>query len=267
MLRILVTNDDGIDALGIRKLTEVLLSLPELEVYVVAPNEEKSGVGHGVTYREALSPTKHAFYNLPVQAWGINGNPADCVKAAYFLLFEQGKKPDLVFSGINVGNNLGKDVYYSGTCSAAREAVILGVPAVALSYDNFFHADNYGEVEVLVKPILAEFIARAKAARMPKEVFWNVNIPHLSPQEVKGVAPAVLSLYHYHDKYTEEAEKGYWLQRQYKEAEEHEAEEDYRLLKHGYITITPVHIDSTDRTLVKEMDSWGLVKHTYGAEK
>lgn len=259
MLRILITNDDGIDALGIRKLTEALLTLPDVEVFVVAPSEEKSGVGHGVTYREALAPKEHSFYGLPVKAWAVNGNPADCVKAAYFLLMNEGNRPDLVFSGVNVGNNLGKDVYYSGTCSAAREAVILGIPAVALSYDNYFHPDDYGQVEELIAPILASFVEKARRNQMEKEVFWNINIPHLKPEEVKGVAPAVLSLYHYQDKYTQQ-EQGFWLTREYKETKEHEDAEDYRLLCNGFITITPVHIDSTDRALLQELEEWALVK-------
>lgn len=255
MLRILVTNDDGIDALGIHRLVEALLAFSDIDIMVVAPSREQSGVGHGITYREALAPAKHEFHQLPVEAWKVNGTPADCVKAAYHLLVQEGKKPDLVFSGINVGNNLGRDVYYSGTCSAAREAVILGIPAVALSYDNFFHSDNYGEVVEIVRPILRQFLDKAKANACPQEIFWNVNIPHLPHREIKGIAPAVLSLYHYEDKYHMEHE-GYWLRREYRGAEEHPEDEDYRLLMNGYITITPVHIDSTDRSLLDDIKNW-----------
>lgn len=257
MLRILVTNDDGINAQGIHRLVEALLAYQDIELTVVAPSEEQSGVGHGITYREALAPMRHGFHELPVEAWQVNGTPADCVKAAYHFLLQEGKQPDLVFSGINVGNNLGRDVYYSGTCSAAREAVILGVPAVALSYDNFFHRENYGEVVEIVRPILREFLDKVKEKALPAEVFWNVNIPHLPQAEVKGVAPAVLSLYHYEDKYHMEHE-GYWLRREYREAEDHPQNEDYRLLTEGYITVTPVHIDSTDRTLLDEIKNWSV---------
>jgi 5'-nucleotidase len=255
MQRILVTNDDGIDAQGIRHLAEALLTLPDVEVFVVAPAEEKSGVGHGVTYREPLSPTPHPFYGLPVKAWAINGNPADCVKAAYHLLFAGEKKPDIVFSGINVGANLGRDVYYSGTCSGAREAVIHGIPGVALSYDNWEDQENYGAVTQIVQPLLRRFIAKAKSGELPDEVFWNVNIPHLQPSQIKGIAPAVLSLYHYHDRYLQE-EEGYWLSRQYPDDRKHREEDDYRLVKDGYITVTPVHIDATDRSLLSRVHDW-----------
>lgn len=260
MPRILVTNDDGIQAQGIRRLVEALLELNDLEIYVVAPAEERSGVGHGLTYRAALMPTPHDFYGLPVKAWAINGNPADCVKAAYFLLFEDDKKPDIVFSGINVGSNLGRDVYYSGTCSAAREAAILGVPAAAFSYDNWEAQEDYGQVTEIVRPLLAELIDKAGRNQFPKDVFWNVNIPHRIPQEIKGIAPASLALHHYHDRFHRE-EEGYWLHRQYPEKLPHGEQEDYALLKSGYITVTPVHIDSTDKTLLAEVKMWPVVQN------
>lgn len=260
MQRILVTNDDGIHAQGIHRLVEALLTLADVEIYVVAPAEERSGVGHGITYRSALTPTPEDFYGLPVKAWAINGNPADCVKAAYFLLFEDGKKPDIVFSGINVGSNLGRDVYYSGTCSAAREAVILGMPAAAFSYDNWIAQHDYAGVAPLVQPLLVELIAKAKAGEMPQDVFWNVNIPYLKEIEIKGIAPAKLALHHYHDKYELE-EEGYRLEREYPEALFKGEEEDYFLLKNGYITVTPIHIDSTDKTLLAGIQDWSVVRN------
>ncbi|MEJ8546764.1 5'/3'-nucleotidase SurE [Brevibacillus borstelensis] len=259
MLRVLLTNDDGIDALGIRKLAEALLALPDLEIFVVAPAEERSGVGHGLTYRSALSPTPHSFYGLPVTAWTIDGNPADCIKGAYHLLFEEGKKPDIVFSGINVGTNLGRDIYYSGTCSGAREAVILGIPGAALSYDNWSDQENYGQVEEIIRPLLQMFCDQAREDRLAPEVFWNVNIPHLAPHEIRGVAPAALALNHYEDKYNLEAE-GYWLTREYPDRSNPLPEQDYYLVKRGYIAVTPVHIDATDRSLLDKMLEWPLVK-------
>ncbi|MDF2680462.1 MAG: 5/3-nucleotidase SurE [Brevibacillus sp.] len=259
MLRILITNDDGIEALGIKRLAEALLTLEDAEIYVVAPQEEKSGVGHGVTFRSALQPQKHDFYGLPVKAWAINGNPADCIKAAYHLLFEDDQKPDLVFSGINVGTNLGRDIYYSGTCSGAREAVILGVPGIALSYDNWFDQENYGEVAQMIQPLVKEFTEKAAQGELPQQVFWNVNIPHVPLDEVKGIVPASLSLNHYVDKYNQEG-PGYFLMREYPEVMPIAEPLDYDLLKNGYIAITPVHIDATDRTLLEQMDEWSFVK-------
>lgn len=259
MLRILITNDDGIDALGIKRLAEALLTLEGADIYVVAPQEEKSGVGHGLTLRSALDPQERDFYGLPVKAWAINGNPADCVKAAYHLLFEDGQKPDIVFSGINVGTNLGRDIYYSGTCSGAREAVILGVPGVALSYDNWFDQENYGEVTEMIQPLVREFAEQAKKGVLPENVFWNVNIPHVPQAQIKGIVPASLSLNHYEDKYSKE-EEGYFLMREYPEAEPPAELLDYDLVKSGYIAVTPVHIDATDKALLKEMGEWSFVK-------
>ncbi|GED72149.1 5'-nucleotidase SurE [Brevibacillus reuszeri] len=259
MFRILVTNDDGIDALGIKRLTEALLTLEGAEIYVVAPVEEKSGVGHGVTYRSALAPEKHDFYGLPVKAWAVNGNPADCVKSAYYLLFEDGHKPDIVFSGINVGTNLGRDIYYSGTCSGAREAVLLGIPGIALSYDNWFDQENYGDVVQMIQPLVSEFREKAEKRELPPNVFWNINIPHVPLNQIKGIVPATLSLHHYEDKYNEEAE-GYFLTREYPEVMPLAEPLDYDLVKHGYIAVTPVHIDATDREFLQEMGEWSFVK-------
>lgn len=255
MQRVLITNDDGIDALGIRALAEALVTLPDVQVFVVAPAEEKSGVGHGVTYRETLAPTTHPFYGLPVQAWAVNGNPADCVKAAYHLLFAQEEKPDIVFSGINVGSNLGRDVYYSGTCSGAREAVLLGIPGVALSYSNWEEQQNFGEVTEIVRPLLQSFLQRVKNGELPEEVFWNVNIPHLPKEKIKGIVPAVLSLYHYHDRY-EKTDSGYLLGRTYELEHDPVDADDYLLVSEGYIAVTPIHIDATDRSLLLQTKTW-----------
>ncbi|CCF13117.1 5'/3'-nucleotidase SurE [Brevibacillus laterosporus] len=259
-MRILLTNDDGIEALGIRTLAEALLPLQDLEIYVVAPSEERSGVGHGVTFREALAPAPHDFYGLPVKAWSVNGNPADCVKAAYYLLFKDQERPDLVLSGINVGANLGKDVYYSGTCSAAREAVILGIPAVALSYDNYHNPTSFGEVGKIIEPLLKQFMEQTKQKQMPPKVFWNVNVPDLPKSQIKGITPAVLAFDFYHDVYSP-SDSGYFLGREYPERmEKQSTEEDFQLVKQGYTTVTPIHIDSTDRKLLEQMKEWPLLK-------
>ena len=263
MLRILITNDDGIEALGIRKLAEALLGLPEVEIYVVAPASEKSGVGHGVTFRSALAPSPHPFYELPVKAWAVEGNPADCVKGAYHLLFDEETKPDIVFSGINVGTNLGRDIYYSGTCSGAREAVILGIPGVALSYDNWFDQENYGDVVEIIRPLLQMFCDQARGEKLVPEVFWNINIPHLPKEKIRGVVPAALAMNHYEDKYNLEA-GGYWLTREYPDRSNPAPEEDYYLVQRGYISVTPVHIDATDRVLLEKMLEWPLVKQWNG---
>jgi 5'-nucleotidase len=259
MLRILLTNDDGIEAQGIRRLAEALLDLKNAEIYVVAPAEERSGVGHGLTYRSALAPVSHPFYGLPVKAWAINGNPADCVKAACHLLFEDRRRPDIVFSGINVGTNLGRDIYYSGTCSGAREAVILGVPGVALSYDNWYAQDDFGQVGELIRPLLHMFCEQAAEKKLPADVFFNINIPHLPPEQVKGIAPAALALHHYEDKFDRQDE-GYWLTREYPDGQKQSDADDYHLVKNGYITVTPVHIDATDRSLLADMAEWPLLK-------
>jgi 5'-nucleotidase len=250
MVNILVTNDDGIQALGIRKLVTCLGGWAN--VFVVAPKAERSAVGHGITVREPLMIEEVDFYGMKdVQAWSVNGNPADCVKVALHVLLNN--KPDFILSGINAGLNLGKDVYYSGTISAAREGVIHGIPSIAISYDNHFHQLNFGEVEKLLIPVLKSLQGRS----LPEQVLFNVNIPHVRHDELKGVTPCSLQLHHYSDRI--DRKKGlegeeFWLERHYDQ--EPVAQTDYSLLNEGYITITPIHIDSTDKNYLEMMKKW-----------
>ncbi|MBO8170491.1 MAG: 5'/3'-nucleotidase SurE [Bacillaceae bacterium] len=259
--RILITNDDGIDALGIHKL---VLAARELgEVYVVAPDCEQSSVGHAITVREGLRANRVPFHEMDgVKAWKVNGTPADCVKMALHVILKE--KPDIVISGINAGVNLGKDVYYSGTVSGAREAVIHGLPAIAVSYDNHFHRDDFGDAVEILSPVLKNVIEHP----IPRETLLNINIPHRPLDDIKGVVPAPLSLYHYRDLFETRpaitGEEEYWIERSYENNPVEEGD-DYHMLRNGYVTITPVHIDSTDWRYMEKMTTWSLDRSLRGS--
>jgi 5'-nucleotidase len=250
MLKILITNDDGIHALGIKRLVESLRG--RAKIYVSAPSEERSAVGHGITVRTPLRVESIDFHGYSdITAWSINGNPADCVKMAILALMDE--KPDLILSGINAGINLGKDIYYSGTVSAAREGVILGIPSIALSYDNHFHPYNFGEVDTMI----AQLFKTIDPGEIPKDVLLNINLPHRKLKEVEGVLPVPLDLHHYSDDMRlKEGEGGgeYWLERKYNIEQMYHY--DYHMLKAGYITVTPIHIDSTDLSFLSTLKSW-----------
>lgn len=250
MVNILVTNDDGVQALGIRKLVECLHEWAN--VFVIAPKTERSAVGHGITVREPLMIEEVDFYGMKdVKAWSVNGNPADCVKVALHVLLDE--KPDFILSGINTGLNLGKDVYYSGTVSAAREGVIHGIPSVAISYDNYFHPLDFGEVEKLLLPVLRSLQENS----LPEQVLFNVNIPHVKQDKLKGIVPCPLQLHHYSDRIDrKEGSEGheYWLERHYDQEPANQT--DYSLLSEGFVTITPIHIDSTDKSCLEKMKKW-----------
>ncbi|RXT14955.1 5'/3'-nucleotidase SurE [Ammoniphilus sp. CFH 90114] len=250
MLKILVTNDDGIHALGIKTLVESICDWAT--IYISAPSEERSAVGHGITVRQPLMAEEFDFYGMKqVKAWSVNGNPADCVKLALHVLLDE--KPDLVLSGINAGLNLGKDIYYSGTVSAAREGVIHGIPSIALSYDNHFHPQDFGEVTEILKP----WLRKVKPMKIPSDVFLNVNVPHVKTYELKGIIPVPLDLHHYSDQIDRKpSEKGdeFWIQRNYDRKLMEQSDRD--MLSKGYVTVTPVHIDATDTLFMQELRNW-----------
>lgn len=257
-MKVLLTNDDGIDAQGIRLLAQVFQGWAD--IYVVAPDEERSSVGHGITVRQGLRAIPHSFHGIEgvKKSWMVNGTPADCVKVALHLLLDE--PPDFVVSGVNVGVNLGKDIYYSGTISGAREAVIHGIPALAVSYDNYHHPDDFGEVVKILLPIFQDI----KKRPLPSDCLLNINVPHLPAEQCKGVVPAPLSLYHYKDRFEERGEHpentSYWLDRQYGDSPFAEGD-DFHALKNGYVTITPIHIDSTYWSYMKTISEWPITKN------
>ncbi|WCK55929.1 5'/3'-nucleotidase SurE [Aneurinibacillus sp. Ricciae_BoGa-3] len=253
MYTIVITNDDGIEAQGIHRLAISLAGLAK--VVVVAPDQERSAEGHRITVREGLTVRQVDFHGTGLDAWAVNGTPADCIKMAVNVILAE--KPDLVISGINAGLNMGKDIYYSGTVSAAREAVINGVPAIAVSYDNYLYPGDFGEVEKLLRPIWEEISIHS----IPLDVLLNVNVPHLRINKLKGTAITGLDIHHYQDRIKEKQGKAgaeFWLEREYGEAQG--VLNDYSMVKDGFISVTPIHIDSTDREFMKEMKSWHLFR-------
>ena len=179
-MKILLTNDDGIQSGGLQKLAEVLRSRPEHRVYVIAPENNRSGISHAVSVLSA--PVK--LTKLSEDTWTCSGYPADCVIVA--ILGELPWKPDLVISGINEGENLGTDIIYSGTAAAARQASLAGIPAIALSlasYDNLC----FDMAALWAADHLEELVALWE-----EDTFLNVNIPNCpgGPDGMVAASPA-----------------------------------------------------------------------------
>ena len=175
---ILVTNDDGITAAGIKALVESLKKIGD--VAVVAPERERSAVGHAITMHKPLRANREKFFGEGIDAWSVNGTPSDCVKLGIEVLAKE--KPDLVFSGINRGPNLGTDVLYSGTVSAAVEAVMMGVPSAALSLASYEYEDYGAASEFAVSLALNMY-----REGLEGDTLLNVNVPGVSRDEIKGV--------------------------------------------------------------------------------
>ena len=188
---LLITNDDGIYAEGIQLLGQALFDCDAgYDLAIVAPNHEQSAVGHAITMHRPLRVHEARFLHNPeLVGWSVNGTPSDCVKLAVEAILPQ--KPDLVISGINRGGNLGTDVIYSGTVSAAVEGIILGIPAVAVSLMEGGTEKDFKYAAAFVR----DLVPRLLENRLPRGTILNINVPRIAtglrepglPASVEGV--------------------------------------------------------------------------------
>ena len=249
-MNILVCNDDGVFAWGLNVLQEHLKKIGK--VWVVAPLEEKSTTGHSLTIHKPLRVQK-----LESGFYGVNGSPADCV---YIGIREVMKKmPDLVVSGINRGANLGQDVYYSGTVSAAREACILGIPSIAIS-TNVDYKKKKEEKEIhfdTAAKAVVQLLKTIKYKEIPKHTLLNVNAPDVPFRQIKGFRAAKQGFRYYSGnviKRIDHRGKPYfWIGGQYK-GFMNQPGSDCLAVSKNYISITPVQLDCTDYSFLSELE-------------
>lgn len=251
-MRILVTNDDGIEALGIKRL---IIALKEIgEVYVVAPETEMSACGHGITVYRPIQVKKYNFLNN-ITAWSVAGTPADCVKLGITTLLD--KKPDIVVSGINLGPNLGTDVLYSGTVSGAIEGVILGIPAIAISLDSHLTVDFS-----LAQKIALNLCKQMLNKDLAPDTLLNVNVPAIPEKQVKGYKITKLGERKYINTYDHRKDpRGndyYWLTGHVVQPNANDADLDVVAIKNNYISVTPIHFDLTNYRIIEQIKNWGL---------
>jgi len=251
-MKILLCNDDGIHARGISVLHKSIGHLGDL--HVVAPDTERSAAGHAITLTD---PIKIMDVEKNEQPFGtaVSGTPADCVKLAVSFLHKD-DPPDLVVSGINLGSNTGISVLYSGTVSAASEAAILGVPAIALSLCTY--QDPQWDTAARVA---AEIVAKVAANPLPDGVLLNVNIPNLPFDQIKGMKAGQMGRSRFIERFTEHRDpRGhfyYWLDGDMKMLDEN-TETDERLVNDGYVSLTPIHIDLTARHSMAQVETWNV---------
>lgn len=264
MSNILISNDDGIFALGVRTLANTLAQEGH-QVTVVCPDRERSATGHGLTLHQPIRAKEvDSIFDSSVVAWSCSGTPADCVKFALSAVMKT--KPDFVYSGINHGPNLGTDVLYSGTVSAAMEGVLEGIPSVAFSLASFSAVDFQPSADFALK-----LIKRMTTENYPKAPLLSVNIPPISTEEIVGIAVTRQGVRRYIEKFAKRLDpRGksyYWLEGEI--IEDVEQPEDINLPPHiltdvqairdHYITITPLQYNLTDAIIVKhlyEEDFW-----------
>lgn len=237
-MAILVTNDDGIYAPGLAALYQELRLLGE--VAVVAPESEQSAVGHAISLTTPLR-VKQVSLGGGARGWAVSGTPADCVKIALAELLPE--PPELVVSGINLGPNVGINVLYSGTVSAATEAAILGLRAVAVSL-NTYREPDFAAAALLTRRLLAQL----QDWPLPERVCLNINLPALPPEQIKGVRITRQDtgrlVEHFQHRVDPRERVYYWLA-EINERRDLESGTDFEALESGYISITPIHHDLT----------------------
>lgn len=250
-MKILLTNDDGIYAPGLNALYEELNE--EFDISIVAPESEMSAAGHSITLSNPLKVSK-VKKNGVFYGHAVSGTPADSVKIAVQELLE--KKPDIILSGINLGSNVGINVLYSGTVSAATEGAFLGIPSAALSLDTRKDADFRFAAGFSRKVI--SYIVENK---INNNTALNVNIPAVPESDIKGVALARQSLNIYREKYERRVDpRGnvyYWLTGEFP-PDENTMDTDTTLLKQNMITITPITYNLTSLEDLERMKKFAL---------
>lgn len=251
-MKILITNDDGIFAEGIYKLAKKLNE--KFEVYVVAPDRQRSATGHAITMHHPLRANKINFFDTNISAWAIDGTPADCVKLAVEALLDE--KPDVIISGINDGPNLGTDVLYSGTVSAAIEGAIHGIQSMAVSMVGRENL-NYN----LGANFSFTLVEKLKEKKLPKDTLLNINIPNCKKEEINGVKITTLGIRRYKNSFVKRTDpRGqayYWLGGEViKEVQN--ASSDITCIEGKYISVTPIHFDLTKFDLVNEIKNWNI---------
>ena len=245
----LVTNDDGYLAPGIRSLARALEGLGD--VVVVAPDREQSATSHSLTLHHPLrvKQTEVSWHH-------IDGTPTDCVMLAVAALLDA--KPDYVFSGINHGGNMGEDVLYSGTVSAAMEGTVLGIPSVAVS---LVHGDEQwlDGYERVVRRLAEQIVAAPAEVLFPPDTLLNINLPDVDPSAVQGVRVTSLSKRVYADPVVvakdPHGKTYYWIGGGAPTWAGPE-DSDYLAIASGYVSITPIHLDLTHRRAIAEIERW-----------
>jgi 5'-nucleotidase len=254
-MNILLTNDDGIYAPGLRALYDGLR--PDNEVTVIAPESEQSAVGHAITILKPLR-IKPISLSDGFKGFAVDGTPADCVKIGVRKVLSS--TPDFIVSGINPGANVGVHVLYSGTVSAATEGAILGIPSISVSVDTFSHS-HYEPGVRLVRSL----IHIIKRNGLKKGTALNINLPALAWEDIKGISITRHSDSRFEETFDQRVDpRGniyYWHATETLLVDK-DGSTDQQALLEGRISITPIHCDLTDSDAVDRLETWKLHMNT-----
>jgi 5'-nucleotidase len=248
---ILVTNDDGVDSEGLLKLKQALSGVAP--VAVLAPNRNWSASGHSKTLDRPLRVAEVTLADGS-RAFACDGSPSDCVALAFLGILPE--RPSLVVSGINKGPNLAGDITYSGTVAAAMEAVVIGVPSIAVSL-----ADYYEWNFDYAASFAAQLAAHVLTEGLEPDVLLNVNVPHLPRDEVQGVQVTRLGRRIYRSELMKRTDPFgrdyYWIGGEIPTGDLTDGT-DVAAVHEGFVSVTPIHLDLTNHTLIDQLRSWNL---------
>jgi 5'-nucleotidase len=252
---ILVTNDDGITAPGLRMLVSIMKTIGE--VVVVAPDSPQSGMGHAITL-DSMFYSKKLTIDLDsegIDEYSCSGTPADCVKLALQELLQ--KKPDICVSGINHGSNSSINVIYSGTMSAAIEAGIEGIPAIGFSLCDYTWEADFSQTQDFIFAIVTEALKNG----IPKGTVLNVNIPKLKKKKIKGIKICRQAKANWKEKFDKRTnpmgKDYYWLTGEFELLDKGEDTDEWALAN-GFTSVVPTHFDLTAHHVISELNTWNL---------
>lgn len=247
---IMVTNDDGIRASGIKALAFVAERYAD--VVVVAPDGSYSGKSHSFTVMDELR-TRKAMGFGHIEAYAVKGTPVDCVKLGVYGLVP--RTPDLVLSGINHGSNTSISVHYSGTMGAAREAALIGIPSIAFSLANYSEDADFEEAQKVVDAVLSKFFD----GQLPQAETYNVNIPY---GKVNGVRLARMAMGRWIERPIKQTspfgQDIYWLDGHFEDDEPEAADTDEAMVARGYAAMTPLLLDVTDYGTLEHANDFSI---------
>ncbi len=262
-MKLLISNDDGIFAPGIRALANTLAEAGH-DISVVCPDRERSATGHGLTLHDPIrAEVVESGFHPAVKAWACSGTPSDCVKLGLWALLDS--KPDYVLSGINQGSNLGTDVLYSGTVSAAMEGVIEGIPGIAFSLTSFA-CREFAPAAKFAQQLMEQLAENP----LPQLMLLNVNVPPVPWEAIAGVAITRQGVRRYFDVFEKRTDpRGktyYWLTGELQEELEPaphpfippDIETDVQAIRNNFITVTPLQFDLSCAGGIKTLQSWNF---------
>lgn len=247
---ILITNDDGIEAKGLKNLVEAVESFGD--IVIVAPTKAQSGMGHAITVNDVLRLKKSSMYSN-YNAFSCSGTPVDCVKIALSDVIK--KKPDLLLSGINHGENSASNVLYSGTMSAAIEGAMMNIPSIGFSLLDFDLDADFSASQEVVQNVVNQAISH----KLPENICLNVNIPRLARDEIKGLKICRQAKAFWKDSFDRREDQFgkpyFWLKGEFSR-EDLEEDSDIWALDNGYVSIVPTQYDMTAYKAMSGFEKW-----------